>query len=515
MTILRYTASIDNTITNAFDTDFLNRATGSNMGASDVLEVFSIYGNYSTSSVELSRILIQFPIQKIIDQRDSGILPDSGSVKFVLKLYNCPHYETVPNNFEIQVSAISSSWEEGNGLDMEDYKDILSSNSRGSNWLTSSKGQTWSRAGGDYHNSPVFTQTFKTGLEDLNVDVSELVEQWIKGEQNDYDNGKKNYGFGIRLSNAYEGYFSGSTIEEMSGNVNIHNITGSTESYYTKKFFARKTQFFFKQPILEAQFNNRITDDRNNLFLSSSLLAGSDNINNLYFYNYYKGKLRDIANNSSALPAIQFYYSSGSKPEGEPRSFLNSSNSVVNYLTASRVSRGIYKASFCITSSITNATYPYLVDVWTYLGEQILTGSIMEPKKYRPDFYQEKKSYVLSMPNLKKEYSSKDNVKLRLYAREKNWSPNVYTVAKNVPQNLTLVSSSYRLIRVIDQLEVIPHGYGEPMYSLLSYDVSGNYFNFDMSMLEPGYQYGFKFSIFDDYVNSFEEQPYIFKFRVI
>ena len=119
------------------------------------------------------------------------------------------------------------------------------------------------------------------------------------------------------------------------------------------------------------------------------------------------------------------------------------------------------------------------------------------------------------MPNLKNQYSAKDNVKLRLYARKKNWSPNIYSVAKNKPESLTLVSSSYRLIRIVDQLEVVSHGYGSPKYSCLSYDVSGNYFNFDMSMLEPGYQYGFKFSIYDDYTNSFEEQPYIFKFRVV
>ena len=45
MGIKRYTADSDTTITNAFASSLLERSrgTGSNMGASDVVEVFSIY----------------------------------------------------------------------------------------------------------------------------------------------------------------------------------------------------------------------------------------------------------------------------------------------------------------------------------------------------------------------------------------------------------------------------------------------------------------------------------------
>ena len=44
MAIKRYYASKDNTITNAFEENLKTRATDANMGASDILEVFSIYG---------------------------------------------------------------------------------------------------------------------------------------------------------------------------------------------------------------------------------------------------------------------------------------------------------------------------------------------------------------------------------------------------------------------------------------------------------------------------------------
>ena len=69
-------------------------------------------------------------------------------------------------------------------------------------------------------------------------------------------------------------------------------------------------------------------------------------------------------------------------------------------------------------------------------------------------------------------------------------------------------------MRVVDQNVVIPYGTGSDKYSMLSYDVSGNYFDFDMGLLETGYTYGFKFSFYDDAVGTYREQPYIFKFKV-
>ena len=70
MGIKRYIADADTTVTNAFRDGLreASRGTGSNMGASDALEVFSIYGqgspgqyaDASSGSVELSRALIKF-----------------------------------------------------------------------------------------------------------------------------------------------------------------------------------------------------------------------------------------------------------------------------------------------------------------------------------------------------------------------------------------------------------------------------------------------------------------------
>lgn len=82
--------------------------------------------------------------------------------------------------------------------------------------------------------------------------------------------------------------------------------------------------------------------------------------------------------------------------------------------------------------------------------------------------------------------------------------------------------SYYKVYRVVDNIEVIPYGTGSSTspqsagsagsYTRLSYDVSGSYFDLDMSLLEPGYMYGLKFTYFIN--NSYVEQPQTFKFRV-
>ena len=88
MAVKKYFANADNTITNAFRENLQTRGTGANMGASDILEVFSIYGQASSGSTELERILINFPIDEISQDRTSEIIPQSGAVNFYLNMYS-------------------------------------------------------------------------------------------------------------------------------------------------------------------------------------------------------------------------------------------------------------------------------------------------------------------------------------------------------------------------------------------------------------------------------------------
>lgn len=592
MAIKKYFATADNTISNAFDETLLssNRATGSNMGASDILEVFQIYGQATTSSSELSRILIQFDTDQMSSDRTAGKIPASGSVSFYLNLYNAEHSSTLPENFDLTISAVSQSWQEGNGLDMVNYTD-KTYNGTGSNWqnasgipiseitkfvfsgvetdyaagsaqnyvklyngstlynvwfsgsLPASSGSTgnwvkvdfsfltnenathkaqelssslsavgftvshedgtayvtasagkatahaeiegtlseltltvevsganftaWDSAGGDYHASPTFNKNFYEGYENLSVDVTSLVEEWLDGT-------KDNYGFGIKLKD---------------------NLESATKSYYTKKFFARGTEFFFNRPSLEAKWNDSITDDRGAFFASSSLAPANDNLNTLYLYNRIRGRLRDIPAVGTDDIEVSLYTEAGGTQIGST-------------FTGSHVSTGIYKCSVYADTDDTS-----IIDVWHSGGVEYHTGSISVLSE-NAEIIDENTRYLLSIPNLNKEYRNTDKVRFKLYVRPKNWSPTIYTVAKATPESTVIHSASYEICRSIDNLVVIPHDTGSNLSTKLSYNVSGNYFDIDMSYFEPGYDYDIKFAFYDEYLESWNHQPYQFKFKV-
>ena len=494
MAFKRYYATKDNTITNAFQQNLTVRGTGSNMGQSDILETFYIFAQQSTTSEEKARILIEFPISSVSLDRTSNLIPDSGSVSFYLKMTNAKHSTTLPRNFVLSVHGISGSWQEGRGLDMEDYTDLTYGNT-GSNWINRQGSTAWDTQGGDFYtdSSSSFDASFVTGDEDLEINVTTLVEQWLNSPGNVLGV-KDNDGFIIKLSSSFEG--------------------STTDSYYTKKFFARSSEFFFRRPILEARWNSSRRDNRGNMFFSSSMLPGPENLMNLYMYNYFRGNLVDIEGDSSKVPSLQLYYSSGSVPEGSAQYFRNSSNAAVNSLNGTRLSKGIYQCTFSLTSSVVTSDYPYIVDVWSYDGEEIHTGSAMTVTKHDFSNYNPNTNYVISMPNLKSKYFKNDKERFRLYVREKGWSPNIYTVASTKTPTLLIHSASYKIVRISDNKTVIPYNTGSDSSTVLSYDSEGNYFDLDMSVLEPGYTFGFKFTFYEDSVGSYREQPNIFKFRM-
>jgi len=518
MGIKRYVADSDNTITNAFNGSFLNteRATGSNMGRSDILEVFSLYGEISGSagsiypgeSQELSRALVKFPVSSAMSDRTAGKIPASGSVAWYLRLFNAPHGQTLPRDYVMTIEAVSRAWQEGDGLDMDNYTD-KTYRGYGSNWMTASQDVGWTTVGGDYHSSPTFTASFgEKGTGDIEVDISDVVEQWIAGT-------KTNAGVGIRLSASYEAYFSSSTGAD-TGSI-IQNVNGAKRSYFTKKFFARESEFFFKRPILEARWNSATKDNRGDFYYSSSLAPAVDNLNTLYLYNYIRGNLTNIPGVSTGEILLSLYSGSSTSTPSGSKITLPAGSGVATALdtnvTGGYVSTGIYSASFAVTAAAT--PFSTLCEVWHSGGVEFSTGS-MSPKTFNSLGYNDGATYVVNIKNMKPVYSTEETARFRLFAREKNWNPTMYTKAVADPQTLVIPSASYKVIRVVDNYEVISYGTASSTnyYTQLSYDVSGNYFNLDMSMLQPGYMYGIKLAFYNDAVSDYVEQKPIFKFRV-
>lgn len=621
--IKRYFATKDNTITNAFNDTLSTRGTGSNMGQSDILEVFSLYGQSSSSSglsSEKARTIIEFDTSQILADKNSGAIASGSS--FYLKLFNAKHSQTLPRNYTLEVSNVAESWEEGLGLDMENYTD-LTYDTRGSNWIkrlggnvrevtkftfesdtatdygagagakwvklytaestygafwfndgagdsapgeelpieidisglsskatiatafknavdananfsanaidnavyvtaseagspqeTVSKQGTWGaniltpevwhagdgswRVTGSTTGSFLASAAFPVGSEDLEVDITSLVNTWLDGS-------RENNGMVIKVSSSLE---------------------DSGRSYYTKKFFARSSHNWFEKPVIEARWDSSILDDRGQFYLSSSLVSAEDNMNTVYLYNYVRGRLRNIP--SLIYPnaiKLSLYADSNGSPTGAPLKLVADGTHVKSgnqyVVTGGLVSTGIYSASFSYTGSADIST---VHDVW-FSGSkphasaedsavQFKTGSI-SVKRFEANNYTETSKYILSVSNRSNEYQQNQTHRIRLYARQKNWSPNIYNVATSVPDSLVFPSASYQIYRIMDDKVVIPYNTGSNQATRLSYDVSGNYFDLNTSMFEPNYTYAFKVSIYDPDTLTYEEQPFVYKFRVV
>ena len=443
MGIKRYVAIKDNTITDAFRSNLVSRGTGSNMGLADSLEVFSIFGQASSSSLEATRFLVQFPVTtndggtNIQADRNSGKIPASGSVDFYLRLFNVAHGQTTPRDFTLVVQPISQSWQEGYGVDMEEYKD-KTYNGTGSNWINAAAHTPWTLEGGDYLSSPTYQQTFDLGTGDLEINITELVENWITGSTGDKF---ENFGIGIRLTGSEE-----------SGN----------RSYYTKKFSARGSEYFFSRPIIEARWDSTRKDQRGLFYVSSSTLSAADNLNTIYFYNYFRGQLTDLPNVGTG----EIYADVYSKIAGGTQQTTTPAQPV----TGGWVSTGIYSASFAL-----NTTEEVVFDRWFSGSIVYHTGTFM-PIKFDSSNVYNTPDYIASITNLRPEYCNDDVTRLRVYTRLKNWNPTIYTVATAGIENHIIDNAYYKVFRIADDLDVIPYGTGSENHTRLSYDASGSYF---------------------------------------
>jgi len=656
MGLYRYTASADNTIADAFRSNLVGRSTGSNMGAADILETFYIVGQASSSegvSSEKSRVLVQFDMDPLSSDRSAGTIPASGSVSWHLKMYNAAHASTLPKGFKMVAKVVSGSWQEGTGLDMDEYTDQTYGVIPGSNWI--SKGletdgfSSWLTEGGDFADSSlspaVASDTLTDGTEDLSIDVSDMVEDWMAGGvaadaslrcteagtiPNDYNNShfsltdSQGTTFTYRLSTSTSTN-SGNTIgisglstnnavaakirdainntsvlritataggsdditvltmddiglagnDTDAGGVGKIDITGSSGdnfsitaafsngtgipnygfgvmlsgsfetgslSYYTKKFFSRSSEYFFKRPVLEARWDSTEKDRAGNFYGASYFASQDDQVNTIYLYNYVRGQLKDIPIENLADNVIYVTFHSGNADNSAVaenaarltiRNKGQSFGSTDTKITGGKISTGIYTASVIYPaepdSSNASPATSIIFPVWQNsvsaggaAGVKFHTGSAITVKSFNDVNSNPNPEYVSKITNLKSTYSRSENARFRLYVRERNWDPTVYTVANTEIENYIVEDAYFKVFRIVDDIEAIPYGTGSAdtpqqtgsagSYTRLSYDISGNYFDLNMDLLESGYAYGVKLTYYTN--GGYNEQPEVFKFRI-
>ena len=293
-------------------------------------------------------------------------------------------------------------------------------------------------------------------------------------------------------------------------------LENTPKSFYTKKFFARTTEFFFKRPVVEARWDSSFKDSRGKFYAKKPYM--SNNIQTVYLYNMVGGVLSDL--NLDGFDLFFSLYSTSTFVDDEGASTVVALDvpgpDDVNFVQAEKVSTGVYRAQAAVDTSEDTLYERWYVSTNGVDDIVEVQSSAISVNQPQPKLTVKSEQYVFSITNLKPSYTRAEKPRFRLYSRLKDWSPTIYTVANKAIENKIVDNVYYQISRVTDDEVVVDYGIGTSGknhdHTLLSYDKDGNYFDIDMSMLQSGYMYGIKFAT---QVNGeIVEHEKAFKFRV-
>ena len=411
----------DNIITDV-SIDGSSPKTGSNQGASEILDLYVLPEASSSATFGKSRVLLQFDLESLSQSIVDGNTPSTG-VQYILSLTDAPHGETRPTSFDVAIFPLSRSWDEGRGKSKfdEDLQD-----SGFSNWDNATSLVSWSVTGSDYISESVSgSQHFDGGEEDLEVDVSDIVGQWLTG-------GITNNGFLIKYVDGHE--------------------TGSLD-LFTKQFFSRHTLRPDRRPKLIARWTDFLQDDRDNMKYG---VSGS-----LVYYRIING----FGQNAGGSVFVDI---------------VDSGSNVVQTLTASISKTGLYEASGVFVN-FTSSTEVYR-DVWFTSNEQLFTGNFCPVFATGSDELL-MDDMILNLPNLKRTYPKDNRTFIRVFARPKDYRPAIRKSGSVHPAPTFLKEAFYEIRHESTNKVLIPFSTGAIKFSKLSYDQTGNYFELDTSNL--------------------------------
>ena len=286
-----------------------------------------------THTTNISRFIFHFDETRLRELYLDGTYPDTNKMVHTLKMTNTTLFDKSllggytcvskhrTSSFDLVLFKINQDWDEGVGYDYEcsvyeGENNLNNVNSvLPSNWYDSNTLINWIGGPGIYDilssGDTISTQHFDIGNEDIEIDITDVVNGIITGDTN--------YGFGLAFT---------PQLEE----------TPTDELQYVG-FFSRFTQTFF-EPFVETIYNEHITDDR--------ALFYKDKPNKLYLY-------VNLANNPTDLdyrPFVTVY-------DNNETIFKTYSGSEVTHVT-----KGIYSIDITVpTSGYSDCVMFY--DVWS------------------------------------------------------------------------------------------------------------------------------------------------------
>lgn len=327
MSVYRIYPSKSNTIASGKAFEYIN---SSQNPVSDIFYGGGFEENGVYRENNISRLLLYFDLTDF-QSKLSDFTINSGSVqscKIVLKnavprdkilvpeYMNATLNKAISASFDLIAFPIDKDWDEGRGYDLFEISYLLKAagNLRltgVSNWNFAKANDPWNEPG-VYTNptasTPFYsTQHFALGSEDINMDVTNIVKNWLSG-------GSSNYGIAISYSRPFE--------------------LESGDTRYISSFFTQKTNSAFK-PYLDINYDQTINDDRNTVT--------NNRICRLFLYTF------------SGNQSVNFYSSS-------TVSIKTMSNSnVITGLVPQQLSKGVYYVDIWMSGATPGQRYK---DVW-------------------------------------------------------------------------------------------------------------------------------------------------------
>lgn len=436
--IFRIFPTRDTFITNDSVPPSLVRMTGANLGASEELDVFKRAGISgaigSAGSASLGRILMQFDLAGFSALTASSDLPASGNL-FVLRMNHKTAACTQPSSFDLVVRPIASGWDEGLG------QDIRLGDSGHANWMKRTSLASWTNPGGDFVASPALTVHFDTGFEDLEVDVTSIVQGWMSGTF-------ANNGVAVTMT------------------ASIESDTAFVD-YYQKKFYSRQTFFVDRAPYIEVRSSDFIRDDRVNMQWGRT---GS-----LWLYNIIGGSYQDLPGNFTIVT-------------------VSDASGVLRFLTASHVGVGLYSASFALaTGSYSGSVF---FDSWGSGSFAFVTSSFSFVSA-GPVSAVAQQPLTARVRNLRDEYLPEDVPIFEVLFRRRSHALPVFQTASLGSVPYIVEQAFYAVENDATRERVIPFGTGSLQHTRLSYGANGNSFRLFMRNLHSGNIYRLLFLVID------------------
>jgi len=214
-----------------------------NFGRDQILEVKKEFFNDSFD--HQTRALVNFEgtefteISKSV--ADGTITSDA---KYYLKLYEAEGNAELSTDYKLHIQPISQSWVEGTGKFGDNPKNTNGCSFDNRSNPIGGTAVAWANAGTTVLTVSSSTENFSNQSPDVNVEVTDMVNMWINGEE-------ENYGMLVRFSGSQE---------------------TDSETFGHLKFFSRNTHTIFS-PRLEVRwadydFDSSVTASMNELTMS-------------------------------------------------------------------------------------------------------------------------------------------------------------------------------------------------------------------------------------------------------